>query len=185
MKNKFLGLLILSSIFFVSACKNEDPSPINEEELITNVDLVFTDENGNESIASFSDNDGVGGEEPTLSGASLSANTTYQLSIQLRNESVSPAIDITAEIEEEATDHQFFFLPDASLQLSVTYNDEDAEGHPIGLKNTAQTLNNSTGMLTIVLRHKPNKSAANVAEGSIDNAAGETDVEVSFPITIQ
>jgi hypothetical protein len=35
------------------------------------------------------------------------------------------------------------------------------------------------------LRHEPNKDALNVASGEITNAGGETDIEVSFPVTIK
>ena len=42
-----------------------------------------------------------------------------------------------------------------------------------------------TGTLSIILRHEPAKDASGVSDGQIANAGGETDIEVSFNITIE
>ena len=41
------------------------------------------------------------------------------------------------------------------------------------------------GSITVILKHKPMKTAANVSNGDISNAGGETDIEVTFPIDVQ
>ena len=114
----------------------------------------------------------------------LAANTTYMGTITLLNEQEDPAEDITEEVEEEALEHQFFFQTTVS-GLSVSYNDEDSEGNPIGLSTNVTTTNSGSGTLTITLRHQPDKSAANVSDGDITNAGGETDISVTFDVLVE
>ena len=94
-----------------------------------------------------------------------------------------PAEDITAEIDAEGVDHQFFFESTVS-GLSVEYMDMDANGKPIGLATTITTIDSGSGTLNIVLRHEPNKDATGVLNGDITNAGGETDIEVTFDVTV-
>ncbi|MFT7376933.1 MAG: hypothetical protein ACI88Z_000758, partial [Sphingobacteriales bacterium] len=56
---------------------------------------------------------------------------------------------------------------------------------PLGLQTTITTTDVGNGTLTVILRHEPNKSASGVANGDISNAGGETDIEVTFNITVQ
>ena len=58
-------------------------------------------------------------------------------------------------------------------------------GHPIGLQIKMTTGMATTGMLTIILRHEPNKDATGVSDGDITNAGGETDIEITFDIDVQ
>jgi len=130
------------------------------------------------------DLDGDGGVEPTITGGSLEANHTYVGLVGLLNESETPAENITEEILEEDLEHQFFFQSSIS-DLSVSYNDSDSEGNPLGLGTTISTGSPATGTLTVTLRHEPNKTASGVSDGDISNAGGETDIEVAFPIDVQ
>jgi hypothetical protein len=41
------------------------------------------------------------------------------------------------------------------------------------------------GTLRIILRHELNKSAAGVADGNPANAGGDTDLDITFAVTIQ
>ncbi|MFT6148889.1 MAG: hypothetical protein ACJAUH_001575, partial [Saprospiraceae bacterium] len=86
--------------------------------------------------------------------------------------------------EEEAEEHQFFFQTTLN-DLEVIYDDQDADGNPIGLTTTVTTGNSDTGTITIILKHEPNKSAAGVINGDITNAGGETDIEVTFGVDVQ
>ncbi|MFN3752591.1 type 1 periplasmic binding fold superfamily protein [Flavobacterium sp.] len=167
----------------LASCSNDD-SPVNEEEVITTVTTTLT--GGGQVITLRSrDLDGDGPNAPvvTVSG-NLTANTTYIGETVFTNETVSPAEDITAEIEEEGLEHQIFYQ--APLNLGVfTYTDVDANGKPIGLSFTYTTGSSSAnGNLVVTLRHLPNKSAVGVASGDITNAGGATDAQVTFPIVI-
>jgi hypothetical protein len=187
---KTAKLLLLLPLFatgaFLTGCDNEDPDPVNEEELITTVTLTLTPQGGGDPVVfQFKDPDGIGGAAPVVSVDTLAPGTAYAGALTLLNESVNPAEDIGDEVEEEGEEHQFFFQVSAGLELTFTYNDQDAGGTPLGLKTNWTTGAAGTGTLKIILRHEPNKSAAGVADGDITQAGGETDVEVEWPVVIQ
>ena len=177
---------IVLALFAISACDNDDPEPVNEEELITTVRVTFTPSTGGSAItATFQDLDGPGGGAPIITNPSLASNTTYSVSVQFLNETESPAENITEEVEEEAEEHQVFFEIGSGLNLTYTYGDTDGNGDPIGLAGTAITTDASTGTMSVILVHEPNKSASGVSAGDPTNAGGEEDVRVSFTVTIQ
>ncbi len=183
MKNlKLIALLAIPALFSTS-CSNDD-APVNEEEVITTVTTTLT--GGGQTITLISrDLDGEGPNSPvvTVSG-NLTAGTTYTGSTTFLNELESPAENITEEVEEEGVDHQLFYQLASSLG-TVTYNDTDANGKPIGLAFTLVAgTSGSIGNLTVTLRHEPNKTASGVASGDITNAGGSTDATVSFPIVV-
>ena len=73
----------------------------------------------------------------------------------------------------------------ASSVGTFTYGDTDKNGTPIGLAFTLKTgATATTGNITVVLRHLPDKSASGVATGDITNAGGSTDVFVTFPVKV-
>lgn len=180
----FLVLTLFVALAF-TACEKDDPVVPNEEELITTVNYTLTPADGSAAITlSFVDLDGDGGDAPSITGGTLSANQTYSGSLELLNEAESPSENITEEIEEEDVDHQFFFQSDVS-NLTIAYNDMDGDGNPVGLRTTLTTGDATSGSLTIILRHEPSKSATGVSDGDITNAGGETDIEVTFSIDVQ
>lgn len=187
----FVGLVAAS----LTACKKDKeetptptptPTPVNEEELITTLILTFTDgaTPANVYELRFTDEDGDGGNAPVITGDTLPAGTALQLALRVLDESGSTPEEITEEIQAEDEEHQFFFqVTDANLQIA--YADADADGLPIGLSNTAITGAASNGSLRVTLIHEPLKSAAGVSLGQIENAGGETDIEVTLPVVIQ
>jgi hypothetical protein len=176
----------LATIF--TSCSNDDNSaPVNEEEVISTVKVTLT--NGANIITLTKkdlDIDGPNPPEFTVSG-NLSANTTYTGEVSLLNETVIPVKVVSEEIEESAQeklDHQFFYGANEGLLGAFTYEDEDGNGNPIGLRFTFTTGAASTGKLSVILKHLPNKSAAGVSLGDITNAGGNTDAEAIFNITV-
>jgi len=176
----FLAMIVAS----FAACKEDDPVHEHGEELITDVVITMTPSFGLPTTLTFSDPDGDGGNVPVIEGGTLYSQVNYTVDIELSNTSEDPAEDITHEIEHEAEEHQFFFSTSDGLNLEIDYADQDANGNPVGLSCTAIGLT-STGDLTVVLRHEPDKGADGVAGGDITNAGGETDIEIVFPITIE
>ncbi len=175
-------LLIFAVVFLASACNNdEDPVPKNEEELITTVRLTFAPQGGGSTVtATYRDLDGDGGAVPTLTGAQLAANKVYNMTVAVLDETKNPVADITLEVKEEADEHQFFYVPSSGLNMTVIYTDQDSKNLPLGITTRATTASASSGTLRVVLKHLPGVKSANSTI-----ATGETDVEVSFPITIQ
>lgn len=177
-------LLIFALAVFINACDDVEPTPTNDEELITTLQLDFFDGASTKTIK-FQDIDGDGGNAQVITADTLSANTTYNVSITVLNESETPAESINPEIIEEGDEHQFFFIPESTLNYTSSYNDMDENNKPIGLENVVITGNASEGTLIVVLRHQPDKNGTNVNAGDITNAGGETDIEVSFDVVIE
>ncbi|MBP7821599.1 MAG: type 1 periplasmic binding fold superfamily protein [Saprospiraceae bacterium] len=179
----FLFFYIITSLFFLNVgCQ---PQEENEQELITDVSMSFTDSTGQQYHLSYIDADGAGGNAPQIIGDTLFSNTNYAVSIAVTNSSTNPATDITQEIKNEGTQHQFFYLMDATNGATFTYNDADAGGNPIGIEAKFSASQPSNAQLRLVLRHTPNKSASGVSTGDITNAGGETDIDITYPLVIQ
>lgn len=178
-------IILFSFLMMTSQSCEKDPVIPNEEELITTLRYTLTPSGGGQEIVfSFRDIDGDGGAAPVIQVDTLSNLSIYAGEIELLNESISPAENITAEIEDEKVDHQFFYMVTGN-NSTITYTDLDTFGFPVGLKTSLFSGPAGQGTLTIVLRHRPDKIAAGVSDGNIMNAGGDTDIEVSFPLIIQ
>lgn len=176
--SKLFLFLSFSSLWMFNSCKPEDPTPTNEEELITSLVLNFTDSLTQQvQTFQFRDPDGAGGNNPTIfDSLKLKSNSTYLVSVLLLDESKSPVDTISNEVEEEGVDHQFFFNA-TNVSVQTTYEDQDANGDPIGLLSKWKTGAAGNGSVMVVLKHQP-------GEKNGSQASGETDVEVSFPTQI-
>jgi len=183
MKKTYLNwtlVILLLSVFSVSCSKDDDPMG-NEEELITTLRLTLR-ETGSATVKvfEFKDPDGTGGNPPTkFDPIILSPSKNYTCTIDVLNESVTPAVDITAEIIAEADDHQFFFEP-AGVNINILNLDTDTKGLPLGVSSTWNTGAVSTGTLKVTLKHKPGTKAI----GDLVSK-GETDIEVNFTAQVQ
>lgn len=178
-KTKQLSLLLMMSLSIVACKKDVDPIeipvPENDPELITTIQLQFTDSSNssNKILVQFKDPDGDGGNSPVqFDSLKLPANKTWYCETTLLNESVSPTINISEEVSEEANDHLFVYTPQG-VNMNIQITDKDANNLPIGLKSTWRTSNASSGTIKVVLKHQPG-----VKNGT--EAPGETDVEVLF-----
>lgn len=183
LKNFLVLCLSAALILGSTSCEKEDPPIVNEEEIITTLVVTMTPTGGGDDVVfRFEDLDGDGGNAATVTTDDLAASTDYTLSVSFLNESESPAEDITEEVQEEAEEHQVFYSND--LGITVNYSDSDANGDPIGLSCSVMTGAAGSGTFTVILRHEPVKDASGVSDGDITNAGGETDIEVSFPISV-
>jgi len=187
----FYAVALLTALTF-SSCSNDDDSPappVNEEELITTVTAIYTPVGGGTAISlQYKDLDGEGANAPVITVSNAFAkNKTYNGTVTFKNELANPAQDITPEIIEEGDEHQLFYQKTGTLN-AFTYgtasNNFDKNGKPVGLQSVFVTTGEASGKLTITLRHEPNKSGENVANGDITNAKGSTDAEVTFPISV-
>ena len=185
-KFRALALLFVAACISFTSCDDDDPVIENEEELITTVLLVLTPEGGGDPVRlTFSDIDGDGPLAPTpIDTAELDSSASYTCIIAFSNASdPSDVEDITAEINDEALEHQVFYVPTDGLNAEFAYTDMDANGNPLGLRTTMTTGTASTGSIRVVLRHEPTKGTAATISNP-DAAMGSTDVEVLFPVKI-
>ena len=173
---------------FVSSCKKDDdlitvpPPVINESEVITTLQLVFTDSatNTQAGIFQFRDTDGGGPNAPVeWDTIVLNNNRTYYTEVILLNELASPVDTISNEVLAEANDHQFFYTI-AGANITHYYNDQDTNTPPlpIGLQNKFRTGNTSNGTVQVILKHQPGIKNGNIA-------TGDTDIDVTFTTNIQ
>lgn len=181
-KDRRLGLtcfLMAASLCFDS-CKMEDPKPVNEEEIITTLQVTLTPEGGGTPvILKFFDSDGEHGSgipQVTASGP-LTANTTYAGRISLLNETETPAGDISAEVADEANAHLFCF--DITGNVTISYGDTDQMGLPLGLLTSWVTGSAGQAQVVVTLRHQPGTKNGECP------GSGDTDAEVTFSLAIE
>lgn len=182
---KLFSFFALSALFFTSCSDDDAPQIINEEEVITTMTVTLTDDNGTSKTMKIVDEDGDGPGEPIITSDDLDANTEYAGTIEFLNELETPTEDITVEVAEEDEEHQVFYVPSSGLNVSIAYNDMDANANPVGLDFTLTTSAASTGTLTVTLIHDGDKNAAGVSDGDPTNAGGETDIQAVFQVNIQ
>lgn len=183
---KRIAILSMLTGSFIACDSDNDPTPVVEEEVITTMTITLTPEGGGTAVElKTQDLDGDGPNMPvvTVSG-NLEASTTYSGSIELLNETESPAEDITEEVEELDDEHQFFFSATNAV-ATFAYNDMDADNNPVGLSFTLTTGAAATGTVTITLIHEPIKDASGVSDGDITNAGGEEDIAETFNVVVQ
>lgn len=169
------AILVLSA----SCLKDDAPDGPSDQELITTVVVAFTDGAGMVSTFEFADLDGPGGLPAVKDEINLKANTNYGLVVTFfDNSDIANPVNITEEVLEEAEEHQVCYEVTGAVGTPVII-DKDANNKPLGLGATLQTGTAGTGSLKIILKHEPDKNAANPC------STGETDVEVSFNVVIQ
>ena len=197
MKIKTNILLLIAMSLALTMCKKDDDDPEdndegpNEEELITDMELTFTNpEDASDShVYGFSDPDGDGGEAPSIDTLFLTASAAYNVSISVQDASDPDNVeDITGEIQEEDEEHQFFFVDQNidSGTFTAVYADSDENGNPVGLESTwvMPSGTSDDSFVRVILRHQPDKNGDGVSDGDPTNAGGETDIQVDFPLRV-
>jgi hypothetical protein len=197
MKNlKKVSLYLLAVLAFgFASCESEDPEKENDGEVITDVTLSFQELNESNTpigaILNFKASDPQGievGKSPTIEPISLTRGKKYVMTIKVTNEIEKE--DITKEILEEAAEHQFFFLGPVFDSQSFTIQYADAGGIALGLRNivTVASPNNTiNSTMRVVLRHDLNKSFAGASNPNFANfaqAGGESDLDITFPVSL-
>jgi hypothetical protein len=204
---RFLSIGLMAGAVALTSCHKDDHDHDHgEQEIINVVRARYTPvQGGTPQVAEIRFEGGPGSALQRMDTIKLEANKLYRLDLELRNETVTPAVDVTAEIREEAAEHQFFFFKanpvlvgdtafvttSASNGIIYTYGDRDRNNRPLGLTGTlfAPTVV-SSGKLAVTLKHQPAGNAAedknnsgNPRTGNINR--GETDIEVEYPLIVR
>ncbi len=168
---KFLTAVLIGSTLVFSSCKKDST---DEQENLNLVKLKI----GNTTFT-WSDTDGIGsGKAAVIDTIRLAPNASGDFTIDILDGSVTPAKDYTAEIIAESDAHLFVLtVKNANLTASALSVDSKSKVFSQSGKMTAGAA--STGTLQIILKHEPDKAAANPA------TTGETDVDVVFPVVIK
>jgi hypothetical protein len=180
--------LITASVIF-TACKKEtlpNPEPV-EQELITTVRLIVTNNAGFNKTFNYKVDNGFGGTTQgnvQIDDVVLAPGTEYNVEVQVWDESKSPAENITEEVIAESHHHLFIFQSNPATgegSISFSNGSKDDENEPLNQKITFTTGAAGNGSLTVTLKHEPtNKNAA-----TPDEAGGETDAQAIFPVKLQ
>lgn len=174
-------LFALSFGLLLSSCKKNEPEPVQDNELISTMRLTFT-EGSNKLVYTIKDLDGDGGKAPVADVIKLLPNKTYAVTTEFLDETKSPVVNLTAEIEKESAEHLVVFEAPANL-LTIARTDKDSRGFEIGLKATARTAAAINGSLKVTLRHQPEVGGKPVKNGT--SALGSTDFEGTFAVEVR
>lgn len=187
--NNLIILFFLSIVLSFTACKKDDdnvanPENPNENEMITTVQVQLTNTVNPADKIKFTYRDIQllkTSLSPFVETMKLKANTTYSAEIYLLDESKTITDTLSNEVREEGDEHQFFFkVKDANL--TVSYDDADENGVPLGLNNIFKTGEPSTGSLEVVLKHQGEDKPKS---GNGNELLGSTDVDVKFTVEIE
>ncbi len=193
-KHDKFAWLLMGTLAFGLACGDDDSAgePGEDPEVITTVRLNLT--TGSSTItASWQDLDGPGGAAPVIvQPTALTLGSTYTASLEILNESESPAENVTEEIRAEAEEHLIFYVPTNDIiTVEITDTEMDygpnSEGQnlPVGLEATVTATAAGTGTLQIVLNHLPpiNNTPQKTPTNTIND--GEADFDITFNVTVQ
>ena len=179
-------IILLAFSLVLTACDSTEPEDDDgpgEEEVISNVTVTLEPAAGGDPVtaeAAF-DETGVKQSAETLT---LAAGATYNGMITLRDRFNDE--DITEEIDEEREEHRFFYViqGDVSDAVTVTIDDEDANGRPVGLQFTVTVADDASGSgeLRVVLGHYDERPKQ---ESETIDDIPETDIDFTYPVTVQ
>ena len=181
---KYLPILLVSLLF--TSCKKDEVEPTDDNELITRVELKFTDITAKSTLTyTFQDKDGDPKTAPEkFDKIVLNKGVTYSVSIGVYDDTKSPVMDITQEINEEADVHLFVYKTTPASLLTTTILDKDKNGLPIGLSSSILTQSTAgTGKLNLLLKHQPELNGMKVKTGQ--EAGGSTDIDLLFDVEVK
>ena len=175
-------LLALSLGLLLTACKKDEPSPVEDNELITTLRLTFT-EGTNKLVYTIKDLDGDGKNPPVADVIKLGANKTYTVTTEFLDETKTPIANTTLEIEKESAEHLIVFEQTPATIMTIARTDKDSRGFEIGLKATAITASAANGNLKVTLKHQPEIGGKPVKDGTF--TPGTTDFEGNFVVEVK
>lgn len=179
--HSFFAIAVFGTM--LTSCSKDDVAEENSNELITTIELKVTERGtSNTQSFNFEDIDGPGGQAPEIDEILLAPNKTYDVEIEVYDESKNPPVAIHEEIEEEADDHRFYFEP-SNANLTINGFDNDGAGKPLGLNSVWTTTTAAQGNVKITLRHYEN--GGKETSDPVNSTKSSTDAEVSFVFRIQ
>lgn len=182
---KYLAILA-AAILFTSCKKDEDIEPTDDNELITRVELTFTNNATNVSTKyTFQDKDGDPKTAPEkFDKIILSKGVNYTMGIEIFDDTKSPVKDITYEIDEESDVHLFVYKTTPATLLKTTIQDVDKNGLAVGLTTKVEASSTAgTGKFNVILKHQPVLNGVKVKTGQ--EAGGSTDIDLTFDLDVK
>lgn len=185
-KSLFIALIAIST-----SCEKDSPEPVHEGEVFTRVDIKVTnqadnatetisfevDHDHNHAISTTEDNDHNHGDHKVIE---LESSSTYNFEITFWNEEEN----VTAEIIEEADEHQIFYELAAGSGITITAaadDTKDSSNNPVHLKTLWETTTAGEVDVEAYLIHEPTSKIGTER----DDFGGSTDVEIEFEAHVE
>ena len=184
-KNLFIPVLAL--VLFASCSDDDDtPAPVVAQELITNVNVIFTPTDTNNATVTLSAVSADGIVDPTLNVVgTFVAGTTYNATVTITDEVNNE--NILTEVIEEKDEHFFVYAINTIDFTSMTRASNDEvrtnDGASLGVNTTWVAGDASTGTLTLQLVHEP--TTVNDDDGFGSATGGEFDINNTWNVEIQ
>ena len=169
----------------LSACKKDNDRadqptpPTNDGEILTSLILEITDTTtaSTTMVFAFRDLDAEGSNQPVQwDTIRLEPNKVYDTRIMVLNEISQPIDTLSLEIANEADEHIFCFDTNTP-GLNILRTDSDGT-FEIGLTSRWFTQSSGIGEITVTLKHQPG-----IKDGTC--LPGDTDIEITFPCTVE
>ena len=183
-KIRLFMIPVLFVALFTSCSDNDDPEVVVEEELITNVNVVFTNSADATDVVTLRaiSADGIMAPTLTVSGP-FTAGATYNAEVTITDEINNE--NILTEIVEEKDEHFFVYNQSGvAFTMMRAANDEvRTDGERLGLNTTWTAGTAASGTITMQLIHEPTTVDDDGGFGSA--TGGEFDVNNTWDVTIQ
>ncbi len=181
---KFFLTLFMGLALFTSCSDDDDnPEPVNEEELITNVTLTFTNNDDASDVVILASiaPDGQDGTSAEAVTGSFTSGATYSLALSILNASESPADDVLNDDVIPEADEHFFSYAVSGVNLTMTRDADDVagpDGSNLGVNTTWVAGEASSGNVQIILTHEP--GSVDDSNGFGSATGGSQDLNITF-----
>ena len=174
---KIFFTLFASTVIYSCSKSDDEPEEVNEEEVINRVSIVLSDGSTSQTV--------TWNEGSTPPAITLDVDKTYTASIYFYDASDPTDVeDITEEVIEEVDEHFVLWeiagLSDFLITSALT-DYAGSDGIPINLITEWATGGAESGNIKVTLIHEP----ANKTGTTRSSIGGETDIELTFPTTVQ
>ena len=154
-----------------------DPEEVNEEEVINRVSIVLADGSNSQTV--------TWNEGSTPPAITLDVDKTYTASIYFYDASDPTDVeDINEEVIEEVDEHFVLWEIAGLSDFLITSAPTDyagSDGIPINLVTEWGTGGADSGNIKVTLIHEPTNKTGTTRS----SLGGETDIELTFPTTVQ
>ncbi len=174
---KIFFTLLASTVIYSCSKSDDEPEEVNEQEVINRVSIVLSEGSNSQTV--------TWNEGSTPPAITLDVDKVYTASIYFYDASDPTDVeDITLEVIEEVDEHYCLWEIAGLSNLTITSASTDyagSDGIPINLVTDWSTGGAESGNIKVTLIHEPTtKSGTNRA-----SFGGETDIELTFPTTVQ
>ena len=174
---KIFFTLLASTVIYSCSKSDDDPEEVNEQEVINRVSIVLSDGSTSQTV--------TWNEGSTPPAITLDVDKTYTASIYFYDASNPTDVeDITEEVIEEVDEHYVLWEIAGLSDFLITSAPTDyagSDGIPINLITEWATGGADSGNIKVTLIHEP----ANKTGTTRSSIGGETDIELTFPTTVQ